>query len=78
MDSGNFYSEEIKRFRNKRAEELKLELRLRKEMLDEYIVKLCGHSVDDPYFSVNNRYVWTHWGFVPWRVRDRLARLGEL
>ena len=78
MSGKNYRTAEIAAMRRKRAADLREEARIRKEYIQTYIVKLVGYSVDDPYFSLNNKDLWKHWGFVPLKVRDRLARLGEL
>ena len=78
MSGKDYFTPAIIASRKKRAEQLREELRIRKECLQDYIVKLCGHPIEDSYFHPNNKDLWKHWGFVPWKVRDRLARLGEL
>lgn len=78
MTGKDYHTPAIIASREKRAGQLREEARVRKECIQAYIVKLVGTEVHDSYFSLHNKDLWKHWGFVPWKVRDRLARLGEL
>lgn len=65
--------------RSQRAQDLQRELRLRKEYVQDYVEELTGQRLpDDPFFLTSNKYLWKHYGFIPYRVRDYLSRIGMI